>query len=395
MQVKIEKMDHLGSGIGFINDKIVFVPYTVTGDEVEIEIIKENKNFLNGKLISIIKPSKDRVNAVCPYYGMCGGCCLQNYKYEKTLEYKKDRVKNILNRAGIDKDIEVIRNISPLNYRNKIELKIVNSIIGFYAPGTHDLIEIDDCKVTKGCINAFIREIKNMHIKNGNVTIRCNYNDELLISINTEDDILIKSDYSDKKVVGIILNNNLVYGEDHFLDKVDNLFFEVSYDAFFQINPYINEKLFEIIASEVHDENVLDLYSGVGTLSLMASKKANEVYAIEVIPNAVVNALKNAKINNINNVHFIMGKVEDKIDLIKDKIDTVIVDPPRKGLDNYTISKLREINPSKIIYISCETQKLSEDLKQLLDMYNVKSIKCLDMFSYSYHVETVCVLERK
>lgn len=395
MELKIEKMDHLGNGIGFINNKICFVPFTIAGDTVEIEIIKENKNFINAKLLKIIEPSEDRIKAFCPYYGLCGGCSLQNYSYEKTLDYKVNRVKNILNRVQINNQIDIIPNSSNKFYRNKIELKVRNKKIGYYAYASHDLIEISLCMITKKCINDFINEIIKMDIINGDVTIRCNYNDELLISIKSEDKLNIKNDYSSNKVVGIIVNDKLVYGENHFLDKVGSLFFEVSYDAFFQVNSYINEELFKIISKEAAGQVVLDLYSGVGTLSIMASQKAEKVYAIEVIPNAVINALKNAKINNINNIHFILGKVEDKIQEIKDNIDTIIVDPPRKGLDNFTIKKLLEINPNKIIYISCETQKLSEDLKQLLNNYYVKKITCLDMFSFSYHVESVCILERR
>lgn len=394
--VVIEKMDHMGSGIGFIDGKTVFVSKTIPGDKVIFEVIKETKTYIKAKVKKFIERKEDTLSAFCPYYYKCGGCHLQNMEYEKTLEYKKERVKNILNRVGITPVIEVIKNENDKNYRNKIELKVSDGIIGFYEEGTHNIIEIDSCHITKACINTFIEDVKKMNIQNGDVIVRCNYNDELLISIKTEDDIILnKEDYPNKKVAGIILNDKCIYGDNKFIDIINNTFFEVAYDAFFQVNPYINSKLFAIINDNVKGKNVLDLYSGVGTLSIVASKNANKVYGIEVIPSAVVNALKNAKMNKRDNIDFILGKVEDKIHLIKDKIDTVIIDPPRKGLDQKTINKILEIKPESIIYISCETQKLSEDLKSFIDNYNVKKVYILDMFSYTYHCESITVLERR
>lgn len=396
MIIKIERMDHMGKGIGYLNDKIIFVPKTIVGDEIRINRYNEYKNYLEAFDYEIINPSGKRCYAFCSYYDKCGGCHLQNMNYEDTLQYKKDRVANILNRAGINKEITVIANDIDKNYRNKIELKVIDGNIGFYENKSHKLIQIDECMITKAAINNFIPLLKDMDLKNGDVILRCNYNDELLVWIKTEDPLIInESIYPDYKVVGIIKNNERLYGEDHFLDKIGNVFFEVSYDSFFQVNSYINEKLFELIKENVEGDIVLDLYSGVGTLSIMASKKASKVYAIENIPNAVINAIKNAKINGVTNTNFILGNVEDKIKYIDDEISTVIVDPPRKGLDKLTIKKILELSPDKIIYISCETQKLVEDLKAFTNDYEVTKLFILDMFSYTYHVECFTILERK
>ena len=394
--VLIEKMDHMGNGIGFINGKTVFVSKTIPGDEVIIDIIKETKNYIKASVKKYIKRNIDCIQPFCPYYEKCGGCHLQNMNYEQTLDYKKERVQNILSRANINNSIEVIQNDSPLHYRNKIELKVKNGIVGFFQEGTHNIIEIKECLITKKAINTFLVDLKKMGIKNGNITIRANYNDELLVTINTQDEIVLhEEDYPLKKVVGIIVNDECIYGDNKFMEIINDTFFEVSYDAFFQVNSFVNSKLFDIINKFVKGKTVLDLYSGVGTLSIMSSKNANKVYAIEIVPNAVLNAIKNAKINDINNVNFIMGSVEEKINLIKDDIDITIVDPPRSGLDNQTIDKLLEIAPEQIIYISCETQKLSEDLRKLMEKYDIMKVYILDMFSYTYHVECVCVLERR
>ncbi len=395
MKVRIEKLDHMGQGIGYINDKIVFVPNTVPNDVVDITITKETKNYYQGIVNKVILASNDRVLPFCPYFSKCGGCQLQNLKYADTLSYKKERVESIFKHNNLPVlDMEMIANLYPQYYRNKIELKVKEGMIGFYQNKTHEITEINECAITQKCINAFIPELKKMHIKNGEVCIRSNYNEELLISINSSDQLTFNfSIYPQYKVVGIVVNNNCIYGESFFLDKINNYFFEVSYNSFFQVNSYINSKLFEIINQYVKGVKVLDLYSGVGTLSIMASKNASLVYAIESVPNAVLNAIKNAKINNIKNVNFILGKVEDKLLKIDDEIDTIIVDPPRSGLDNKTLSIMLDKKPANIIYISCETQSLVNNLKSLLSDYEIKKMYLLDMFSYTYHVECVCVLK--
>ena len=394
MLVKIERMDHLGNGIGYINNKIIFVKGALIGETVDVDITKEKRSFYEGKLRSIVVKSSKRIKPFCPYFGLCGGCNLQHLNYLDTLDYKKNRVLNILNRFDLPNPV-IIQNENNLYYRNKIELKIVNKKIGFYEKNTNKLIEINECKITKKSINKVISLIKSFNLNYANIIIRSNYNDEVLIIINSKENISINDDLSKYKILGIILNNKTIYGENHFMEKIDNLYFDVSYDAFFQVNNFINNKLFEIIKENVSGENILDLYSGVGTLSIMASQNASIVYAIEVNENAVKNALLNAKINKIKNVNFILGKVEDKINLINDKIDTVIVDPPRSGLDKKTIDYLKKINASKIIYISCDTQSLAKNLNDLINDYTVEKLYLLDMFSYTYHVECVCVLKLK
>lgn len=394
MLVNIERMDHLGNGIGYLNNKIIFVKNALIGETIDVDITKEKNTFYEGKIKSIIVKSSKRINPFCPYFGLCGGCNLEHLNYLDTLEYKKKRVLNILNKFNLPNPV-IIKNENNLYYRNKIELKIVNKKIGFYEKNTHKLIEINECKITKKSINKVINLIKSFNLNYANIILRSNYNDEILIIINSKENIIINDDLSKYKIVGIILNDKTIYGENHFMEKIDNLYFDVNYDAFFQVNNYINSKLFEIIKENVSGENILDLYSGVGTLSIMASQNAGIVYAIEVNENAVKSALLNAKINKIKNVCFILGKVEDKINLINDKIDTVIVDPPRSGLDKKTMDYLKKIKASKIIYISCDTQSLANNLNDLINDYIVEKLYLLDMFSYTYHVECILVLHRK
>ena len=392
MQVHIDRMDHFGNGIGNINGKIIFVKEALPGETVDVIITKDKKSFMEGTINTIIYKSSKRVEPFCKYFGVCGGCSLCHLNYENTLEYKKERVKNILYKFDIPK-INVIRNENDLYYRNKIELKIVDGKLGFYEKSTHNLIEIKECKVTKKSINKSFEFVKNMKLENANVTIRANYNDEVLIIIDSKEKPVILNP-EDYKIVGIVLNDKCIYGQDNFMEKINNLFFTVSYNSFFQVNNYINLELFNLIKENIVGKTVLDLYSGVGTLSIVASKVVDKVYSIEVIANAVKNALINAKINKCDNINFILGKVEDKIGFINDKIDTIIVDPARAGLDKKTIEVINNICPQRIIYVSCDTQSLANNLVDLTN-YEIKKFYILDMFSYTYHIECFCILDRK
>ena len=392
MQVHIDRMDHFGNGIGNINGKIIFVKGALPGETVDVTITKDKKSFMEGTINTIIYKSSKRVEPFCKYFGVCGGCSLCQLNYENTLEYKKERVKNILSKFDIPK-INVIKNENDLYYRNKIELKIVDGKLGFYEKSTHNLIEIKECKVTKKSINKSFEFVKNMKLEYANVTIRANYNDEVLIIIDSKEKPVILNP-EDYKIVGIVLNDKCIYGQDNFMEKINNLFFTVSYNSFFQVNNYINLELFNLIKENIVGKTVLDLYSGVGTLSIVASKVVDKVYSIEVTQNAVKNALINAKINKCDNINFILGKVEDKIGFINDKIDTIIVDPARAGLDKKTIEVINKLSPQRIIYVSCDTQSLANNLVDLTN-YEIKRFYILDMFSYTYHIECFCILDRK
>ena len=392
MQVHIDRMDHFGNGIGNINGKIIFVKGALPGETVDVTITKDKKSFMEGTINTIIYKSSKRVEPFCKYFGVCGGCSLCHLNYENTLEYKKERVKNILSKFDIPK-INIIKNENDLYYRNKIELKIVDGKLGFYEKSTHNLIEIKECKVTKKSINKSFEFVKNMKLENANVTIRANYNDEVLIIIDSKEKPVILNP-EDYKIVGIVLNDKCIYGQDNFMEKINNLFFTVSYNSFFQVNNYINLELFNLIKENIVGKTVLDLYSGVGTLSIVASKVVDKVYSIEVTQNAVKNALINAKINKCDNINFILGKVEDKIGFINDKIDTIIVDPARAGLDKKTIEVINNICPQRIIYVSCDTQSLANNLVDLAN-YGIKRFYILDMFSYTYHIECFCILDKK
>ena len=396
MEIKIEKFDDFGRGICYIDNKVTFVPNTIPNDLVEIKITKEFKNYNEGKLINILIPSKKRIEPKCPYFSKCGGCVLQNMNYKDTLEYKKEKVINIFKKNKLEINPVVIENANYYNYRNKISLKVIDKKIGYYEPKSHSIVEIDSCLVASNSINKTISLIKKMGINNGLVTIRCNKNDEILIIIESKDKLNIDVDSikDNIKLVGIVINNKLFYGEDFLYENINGIFYKISYDSFFQVNPYIASKIFNIIKENIKpNETVLDIYSGVGTLSLTAAKVAKKVIGIEIVENAVLNAIHNAKINKINNVDFLLNDATKAITKLNLSFDKVIVDPPRAGLSKIVIDTIKKIKPKEIIYVSCDPQTLVRDIKLLSDLYIINKFYIADMFSFSYHVESVCILK--
>lgn len=396
--MKIERFDDLGRGISYINNKVTFIDKVVPEDIVEVELTKEKKKYNEAKLIKIIKPSPLRIDAKCPYFSKCGGCQFQNITYENTIKYKKEKIVNIFSKHKISIFPEVITNISPYNYRNKITLKVNNYKIGFYINKTHNLVEINKCLLANPAINASIPLIKRFNICNGEVTIRCNQNAEILIVINSQDNLNIDTNYlkSKIKLVGIVINNKTYYGENSLFERMNNLLFKISYDSFFQVNPFIASQLFQVIGDNIDSsDKVLDLYCGVGTLSLMAAKKAQKVLGIEVVPNAIINALFNARVNDLNNTQFVINDASTAISKIKPDFNKIIVDPPRSGLTKNIIDVLLKIKPDEIICVSCDPQTLVRDFTLLSSIYEIKKSYILDMFSYTYHIETILILTKK
>ena len=394
MEKEILKLDDFGRGITYVDDKITFVPNTVPKDIIELEITKSHKKYNEGICTNIIKESFLRTNPFCPYFSLCGGCSLQNLFYDETLNYKKNKVVDYFKKYDIDINPVVILNETPTYYRNKISLKVRNSQIGFYQEQTHNLICIDKCMITKPIINKTIDLVKTFNIVNGDVTIRCNSNDETLISILTKDNININKSLLDK-TQNIVLNNKTIYNNNYLFETVNGIKYKISYDSFFQVNINTASKLFKLIEENITMyDKVLDLYGGVGTLGLSASKKAKEVLSVEIVPNAVENAKYNAKINNINNARFLLSDASTISKSIDFDFDKLILDPPRSGLTYDVIDMINEKQPKEIIYVSCDYHTQVRDILKL-DDYKITKSYIIDMFSYTYHVESVILLQRK
>ena len=395
MQVLVDKFDDFGQGITFVDDVITFVPNTIPGDIVDIKIVKKKKKYNVGKVINYIKLSKDRIDYKCPYFNKCGGCVLQSISYDATINFKLNKVINLFNKYNLDIKPEIVKNPSDYNYRNKIKLMVIDSKIGYFETNSHTLVEINECIIASKAINKVIPLLKNFNIINGNIVIRCNLNDEILIIIESNDKLNIDIDVLKEKIklVGIVVNNKTIYGDNFLIECINDIYYKISYDSFFQINPYVASKLFNIVKENIDKTDiVLDLYCGVGTLSLNAALNANEVIGVEIVPNAVLNAIYNAKINKINNTKFILNDAQDAVGKINKKFDKIIIDPPRSGLTKKTIDTILTIMPKKIIYVSCDPNTLIRDILLLKDKYSIEKSYILDMFSYSYHVECICIL---
>ena len=398
MRVEIVRLDDLGRGVAYVDGKITFVPKTIPGDIVRINITKEKKKFNEAECLELIASSPSRIAAPCPYFAKCGGCQLQSLEYDKTIQYKKKKIDNILRKNKIVHEVEMIDNPKPYNYRNKISLKVIDGKIGYYLSGSHELIEVLACRIANLAINTCLSFVKTFNIINGEVVIRCNQNEEILLVINSNDKLDIDVDKLKKhiKLVGIIINNKVYYGESYLFERINNCLFKISYDSFFQVNPYVASKLFQIVKDNIRaNDKVLDLYCGVGTLSLMAGEKAKSVVGIEIVPNAILNAIFNAQINGLNNVKFLLNDVKDAINKITLDFTKVIVDPPRSGLTKDIIEVLLKIKPESIIYVSCDPQTLVRDYKLLMGDYVLEKAYALDMFSYTYHVESLWLLKRR
>lgn len=392
MKVEIVKLDDFGRGICFVNNKVTFVPNTIPGDIVNIKIVKENKKYNEAILIDLVKSSSKRIDAPCPYFGICGGCTLQTLSYEKGIDYKKEKVINYFKKMGLIINPSLITNDTPYNYRNKITLKVVNRVVGYYKLNSHSVVEVNNCMLAEECINDVINIISNMKIINGEVIIRCNYKKEILIIINSKGKI--NTTNISNNIKGIILNDEVIYGNDYFYEEINNIKYKVSYKAFFQVNRSVASKMFKLVEDFTNNNDcVLDLYSGVGTLGLSASQKAKNVLGVEINKDAVDNANQNALINNLNNAKFIYSDASNikNIDVAFNKL---IVDPPRAGLSREVIDFIKFKLPDEIMYISCDYHTQARDLK-LLDSYEIIDSYICDLFSYTYHVECICFLRKR
>lgn len=404
----ITSLENEANGVCKINGMVVFVPKTLVKEKVRVRITELKKNFARAKVVEILEPSKKRITSKCPYYEECGGCNLRHQSKEENLKFKKEKVKNALKRIGkIDVKVDdCVPCFKDDHYRNKISFKVENDRIGFYAEGTYQLVDVKSCLLAENEINnclsvirSYIKEhknkIKSVTIKHGNAK------DEILIDIYSlsNDDIKIL-DYltviDDVKTV--IYNDKIVYGKG-FINQISNgLMFYCSSKAFFQINDVQTEKLYQIVLDNAKlkpSDIVLDLYSGTGTISCIISSYVKEVIGVEIVSDAVLNAKENLKINNINNVRFICGDATKEISKIKDKIDVIIVDPPRKGVDRKAISIMKKMLPKKIIYVSCNPVTMARDLSYLTDLYDVKKVVPVDMFPNTAHTECVSILKIK
>ena len=433
-----------GEGIAKIDNYTVFVEGAIKGEKCKILILKTTASHAFAKILEIVEKSEFRCEPDCDTYKRCGGCSMRHIDYDKTLDIKQEKVQNLINKT-LENKVKVQKVLgmgNPYNYRNKAQYPVGTDkngkpIFGVFAKRTHEIIPVKECQIQKK-ISSEIAEFILSEMAKFQISV---YNEKtgkglvrhiitkvgiqtneimVIIVINGKEmphELTLANNIIDKfpevrtvvksiniKNTNVIMGdkNEAIVGRGYITDRLGDYIFKISPMSFYQVNPIQAEALYNIAIekSEITENDVVcDLYCGVGTIGIFASKYAKKVYGIEIVPQAIEDAKINANLNNINNVEFICGDVEDAFDELikKEKIkpDVIIVDPPRRGLDEKTIENIMKLKTGRVVYISCNAATMVRDLKMMEDMYEVKEVQPVDMFPFTSHVECVSVLHRK
>ena len=443
--LEIEDCGIDGEGIGKADGFTVFVKDAVIGDTVTAKIIKAKKNYGYGRLMEVLKPSPYRVEPKCEFARQCGGCQLQALSYDQQLVFKTNKVKGHLERIGGFTDIpmEPIIGMDELfHYRNKAQFPVGRNkegkiVTGFYAGRTHNIIENRDCALgvaeNKEVLDRVIAHMEKYGIEPYNeatgkglvrhVLIRYGYFTKevmvcLILNGNKipKEELLVKSLCEIPGMTSITINVNkkhsnvilgeeirLLWGQEYITDRIGDISYQISPLSFYQVNPMQTQKLYAkaLEYADLHgEETVWDLYCGIGTISLFLAQKAKFVRGVEIVPAAIENAKENAKLNGLENTEFFVGKAEEVLPREYKKngvyADVIVVDPPRKGCDETLLETMVEMNPDRIVYVSCDSATLARDLKYLCERgYELRKVCPVDQFGMTVHVETVVLLSQQ
>ena len=437
IEVVCHDLSSEGKGVVNYQGKVGFVDNLLPGEKALVKVTYDKKDLFFGKVVSFIESSKNRVKPRCSYSKECGGCSIMHMDYTSQLEYKREKVQQCLSKiGGINIKVDpVIGMENPYCYRNKIQMPIKMSkqgkiVSGFYKEKTHDIVPIETCEIENKKADDILSSIKQLMKKfrilpydedrrNGvirHILIRTSYHyDEIMVVlVTTIDSFPGRGDFikalknKNPEITTIVQNINprdtnvilgerqrVLSGKGYIRDILCGVEFKISPKSFYQVNPIQTEKLY-LKAIECADikktDLVLDAYCGIGTIGLIASKYAKEVVGVEIVKEAVIDAINNAKNNNITNAYFFAGDAGDFIvEQYKQgiKFDVVIMDPPRKGSDERFLSIIKKTKPSKVVYVSCDPATLARDLKFLSDTYDIKSVTPVDMFPHTNHIENV------
>ena len=433
-----------GEGIAKINDFTIFIPGAIKGEKVKVIIVKVLSSHAFGKIVEIINTSNSRKEVDCTTYKRCGGCNLRHINYADTLNIKREIVQNLVNKT-LKNEVKVKETIGmdkPFYYRNKAQYPVGKDkenkpVMGVFANRTHEIIPINKCYIqneqteeiakyafelwNKNNLSIYDEKTRKGLLRHIVTKIGIKTNEIMLILVINGDKFKdeegfvrnIINKYPNVKTIvknintkntNVILGDKNVklYGDGYIKDRLGEYIFKISPLSFYQVNPIQAEKLYNIgvQATKINkDDVVFDLYCGLGTISIFMAKYAKEVYGIEIVDEAVKMAEENASLNNVENTKFISGDVEivlDELINIKHIIpDVIMIDPPRKGLDNKSIENIMKIRPNRFVYISCNPATLVRDLAKFENMYDVQEIQPVDMFPWTSHVECVTVLYAK
>lgn len=423
MELKIFDVGYSGEGISKADGKVCFVPFSLQDEIVEAKIINETPKFNECEIVKVLEPSKNRVSASCPYFSLCGGCDLQHMKYEKQLEFKKNLIKNtFLKIAALDVNVLDVVPSQQFNYRNKMVFECQDEKIGMFKKNSHTLVEINSCMLAPEEINSvlnifqkFLLEynipsydektkagiIKRIVIRKVEKTLSVvivsttkNFpklnilvemlpkNIQLFLNINNDDNKILSTNFV------------YIYGPKEIFKTEFGVKYPVSPFSFMQVNDEIKEKLYSFVLENINSKMVIDAYSGAGLLSAIISKKAEKVVAVEISRSAFRDANNLLKNNGIKNVEVICDDCLNVLPNLKDlNSSTVVLDPPRAGVDKKILKVLNKSDLEKIIYISCNPKTLARDVL-VLSNYKIKTIQPFDMFPQTANVETVVILTK-
>ncbi len=447
--VTIEDIGINGEGIGKVDGYTLFVKDAVIGDTVEAVITKDKKHYGYAKMLQVLKPSSFRVPAECPVARQCGGCQIQELSYEAQLDFKTKKVYGNLERIGgfepelLEEVMEPICGMEePFHYRNKAQFPVGtdkqgNVIAGFYAGRTHQIIPNTECAlgvpVNQDILRVVIDFMNEYHIsaydeetQKGlvrHVLIRYGFttkeimvcmvingdhiphSEELVDRLSQIEGMTSITHSVNKENTNVIMGTEirLLWGQSFITDYIGDVKYQISPLSFYQVNPVQTEKLYGFAleyAGLTGNETVWDLYCGIGTISLFLAQKAKKVYGVEIVPQAIRDARNNARINGIDNAEFFVGKAEEVLPEQYKKhqvyADVIVVDPPRKGCGEALLNTMVQMQPGRIVYVSCDSATLSRDLKYLCENgYQLKRVKPVDQFPMTVHVETVVLLEKR
>ena len=404
-KVEIVDMTNEGLGVGKADGFTLFIKDAVIGDECEVEVIKDKKTYGYARILKVIKPSPDRVEPRCKKAGPCGGCALQAMSYEAQLRFKKNKVKNNLIRIGgfeeeyIDEILgETIGMDEPWRYRNKAIIPVGTDkegklVYGFYARHSHNIIGCEDCLLQPEEFAIVMKKLSQdlNPDETSHVLLRKGFKSGEVMAYKV-------SNFENNAVLSGTLNH--AYGPETITDNIGDLKFNISPRSFFQVNPIQVENLYGLAvdyAGLTGSKVCWDLYCGIGTITLSLAKRAAKVYGVEVLPEAIEDAKKNAALNGITNAKFCVGKAEEVIQRDDfEKPDVVVVDPPRKGCDNVCLDTIIKMSPERIVYVSCDSATLARDLKKLAgEGYKLEKATPVDMFPQTVHVECACLLTKE
>ena len=405
--VKILSVSSDGNGVARVDGMAVFVPFTAPRDEVKIRITRVKNRYAEGKVTEILSPSPDRAAPDCPHYKLCGGCTLRHIKYDKQLDIKREIVENAMRRIGGFKDFaleEIIGAENPSRYRNKTVFHAGKNGMGFYSQKSDTVTPVGDCALGAAENAAITKAAARCGAKT--VFTRKSFSTgEIAVSVTAEGAdaaTLVKSlAAACKSVSGIFLNGEKVYGSDTITETLCGVKFKISPESFFQVNPPQTEKLYKKAleyAAAGKTQTVLDIYCGIGSITLCAAKTAKRVIGVEIVEKAVEDAKENARLNGVANAEFYAGGAEKIVPaLIRGGVrpDVVILDPPRKGSDEKTLGAIVKAKPERVVYVSCNPSTLARDARYLADNgYTISRASAADLFPHTNHIETVCLLSK-